>query len=118
MSTMETVQSYFRDLQEKREWTAYLADDIHFTSYTSPIKEVRGKKAYLDSTRRFYSMVVSLHVRDLIISEEKVCALTRYVLHSPSGSNFVSDVAEIMTVRNGRIGSLSIFFDPAPFPKS
>lgn len=117
MSTKEIVERYFAALAQKGKWESFLADDLKFTSFTSPVKEIAGKAAYLESTRRFFSMIVSVEVRDLIIEGTKACALTRYELRGPSGTNFQSDVAELFTVRNGRIDTFGIYFDTAPFPK-
>jgi ketosteroid isomerase-like protein len=116
MSTREIVQRYFEELTRKGNWESLLSDDLEFTSFTSPVKHVTGKTAYLESTKRFFSMIRSLEVRDLIIEGTKVCALTSYQLQTPAGS-FRSDVAEVMTVANGKISSLAIYFDTAPFPK-
>jgi ketosteroid isomerase-like protein len=116
MSTKEIVQRYFEELTRKGNWESLLSDDLEFTSFTSPVKQVTGKTAYLESTKRFFSMIRSLEVRDLIIEGTKVCALTSYQLQAPAGS-FRSDVAEVITVANGKISSLAIYFDTAPFPK-
>jgi len=116
MPTRETVQRYFEELTRKGNWESFLSEDLEFTSFTSPVKHVTGKAAYLESTRRFFSMIKSLEVRDLIIEGTKACALTRYQLPSPAGS-LHSDVAELFTVTDDRIRSLSIYFDSAPFPK-
>ena len=116
MSTKETVQRYFDELTKRGNWESLLSDDLAFTSFTSPVKQVTGKAAYLESTKRFFSMIKSLEVRDLIIEGTKVCALTRYELQTPAGS-FQSDVAELFTVADGKISSLAIYFDTAPFPK-
>ncbi len=105
MSTNEIVQRYFEELKQRGRWESFLADDMTFTSFTSPVKEVSGKAAYLESTKRFFSMVKSVEVRDLIIDGAKACALTRYQLQAPSGSRFQSDVAELFTVRNGKIAT-------------
>ena len=43
MSTREIVQAYFEELKQMGRWEAFLADDLTFTSLTSPIKEVTGK---------------------------------------------------------------------------
>lgn len=48
---------------------------------------------------------------------ERACALTRYELQVPSGPAFESHVAELFEVRDGKIKSLDIYFDSAPFPK-
>ena len=117
MSTKETVQRYFDVLKQKGSWDSFLAEDLKFTSFGSPVKEVTGRTAYLESTKRFFSMVESLEVRELIVEGPKACALTRYQLRGPGGSRFQSDVAEIFTVRNDRITALDIYFDSVPFPK-
>jgi ketosteroid isomerase-like protein len=118
MTTKETIQSYFERLTRKSGWESFLADDIVFSSLTSPVKQVKGKDAYLQATKRFYSMIADVRLRDLIIDGKKACALTRYELRPPNGGNpFESDVAEIFSVSNGKIDSFDIYFDTEPFPK-
>jgi len=117
MSTKETVQGYFDRLKRKEGWESFLSDDMVFTIFTNPVKQVTGKDAYIESTKGFYSMIVSVEVRDLLIEGDKVCALTRYELQPPKGAVFSSDVAEIYAVRNGKIDSFAIYFDPSPYPK-
>jgi ketosteroid isomerase-like protein len=117
MSTNDTVQQYFEALRQKGTWQSFLTDDLRFTSFTSPVKELTGKAAYLETTRRFFSMVVSVELRDLVVQGDKACALTRYQLQAPSGTRFQSDVAEVFTVRQGKIEIFGIYFDTAPFPK-
>lgn len=117
MSTKETIQSYFRELKQKKSWESYLAENMIFTSFVVPIKQVTGRTAYLESTRRFFSMIVSVEVKDMIVEGEKACVLTRYGLQPPKGNSFSSDVAEIFMVRDGKIDSLAIYFDSSPFPK-
>lgn len=116
MSTKEILQRYFDELAKKGTWESFLSDDLEFTSFTSPVKHVTGKAAYLESTKRFFSMIRSVEVRDLIIEGAKVCALTSYQLQGPAGG-FRTDVAEVITVADGKIRSLAIYFDTAPFPK-
>ena len=116
--TRATVQGYFDALARREDgWQSILADDMVFTSFTSPVKEVRGKGPFLEATRRFYSSIVSLQLRELIVEGGKACALTRYELRAPTGATFTSDVAELFTVNDGRIDSFAIYFDSAPFPK-
>ena len=93
------------------------SDGKPYLSFSSPVKELRGKTAYLESTRRFFAMVMSVEVRDVIVEGAKACALTRYQLQPPGGSRFQSDVAELFTVRDDKIDTFAIYFDTAPFPK-
>jgi ketosteroid isomerase-like protein len=117
MSTRDILERYFEELKQKGSWDTFLPEDLTFTSFTSPVKEVKGKTAYLESTRRFFSMVQSVEVRDLIVEGGKACALTRYQLQAPTGTRFQSDVAELFTIRDGKIAAFAIYFDSSPFPK-
>jgi ketosteroid isomerase-like protein len=117
MATRDVIQSYFDRLKQKKEWESFFAEDVDFYQFTSPNKHTKGKAAYIEATKRFYSSILSAEVRDLIIEGEKACALTRYELQPPKGNPFNSDVAEIFTVRDGKIVSYAIYFDTAPFTR-
>ena len=117
MTTRETIDGYFSGLRQKDGWEAFLSNDFAFTSFTSPIKRVSGKAAYLAATERFYSMIRALEVKELLVDANRACALTHYELQPPGGPAFGSDVAEVFGVENGKIASLDIYFDSAPFPK-
>ena len=113
----ETVQGYFTALKERRGWESFLSDDLAFTSFTSPNRRITGKDAFLEGTKRFYSSYVSFEVRDTIVEGDRACVLTRYEVRTPDGNTFSSDVAEIFTVKDGRISSFAIYFDSAPYPR-
>lgn len=118
MTTRETIQAYFDRLERMEGWEAFLANDIVFSSLTSPARRVTGKDACLQATRPFYSTVAAFEVRDLVVDGERACALTRYEVQPPNGGAvFQSDVAEIFSVRNGKIESFAIYFDPSPYPE-
>lgn len=117
MTTKETIQGYFNSLKQRQGWESFLSDEMTFTSFTSPVKQLKGKEAYLAATKRFYSTFASVQLRDLMIDGEKACALTRYELQPPNGDRFISDVAELFAVKNGKIDSFAIYFDTAPYPK-
>ena len=117
MTTRDVLQSYFDCLKAKRGWEAFLADEMAFTSFTTPIKRVTGRGAYLEATKRFYSMIKAVEIRGIVVDGEKACVLTRYELQPPAGPVFESHVAEVFEVRNDKIKSFDIYFDSAPFPK-
>jgi ketosteroid isomerase-like protein len=117
MNTRDTVQAYFNSLKEKGDWKTFLADEMVFTSLGTPAKQLRGRDAYLESTKRFYSMIDALEIRDILVDGAKACVLTKYDLQPPGRPMFESNVAEIFEVREGKITSLRIYFDSAPFPK-
>ena len=114
----QTIERYFAKLGANKGWEESLADDMTFTSYAVPNRHVEGKAPYLQATRRFYGMIQSVEVRQLLVEGNRVVALTRYQLQPPNGATtFSSDVAEVFVVRDGRIGSVDIYFDTAPYPR-
>ena len=118
MNTRATVERYYEALRTKSGWESLFADDVTFTSYTSPNRQINDRTAFVEGTKRFYSMIASFQLRELIIDGEKACGLTRYELQPPNGGpRFSSDVAEIFSVGEGRITSFAIYFDTAPYPK-
>jgi len=117
VTTKETIDGYFSDLKQEKDWPSFLSDEMVFTSYISPIKRISGKAEFLESTKRFYAMIAALEVRALLVDGDKACALTRYQLQPPGGPAFGSEVAEVFGVRDGKITSFDIYFDSAPFPK-
>jgi ketosteroid isomerase-like protein len=116
MATRNVVESYFKALESRKGWESLLSNTVVFTSFAIPNRKIEGKQAYLEATKRFYSTIQSFELRGLIVEGPKACALTRYQLKGPADV-FQSDVAEIFTVRDGKIDSLGIYFDSAPFPK-
>ena len=116
MSTRNVIERSFQALDRGTGWASLLADDVAFTSFTIPNRQIAGKQAYIDATKRFYSTIQSFEVRELLVDGSNACALTRYQLRGPAQS-FQSDVAEVFSVRDDHIASLGIYFDSAPFPK-
>jgi len=117
MTTRDTVQGYLDSVKQQRGWESFLSDGVRFTSFTSPVKQLAGKPAYIEATKGFYSKVASLELRDLMIDADRACALTRYEVRGQNGGTFTSDVAEVFTVKNGKLDSLAIYFDTAPYGK-
>lgn len=117
MTTKDIIHDYFDSLKHRRGWEAFLSEELTNINYTNPVKRVAGRGAYLEATKRFFSMITSLETKDIVIEGEKACALTRYELQSPDGVAFESHVAEMFQVREGKIASLANCFDRAPHPK-
>lgn len=118
MTTRETMDRFFDALARREGWETFLADDVTFTSYTSPVKRVPGRTGTLQAVSRFYSIADRMELRQLLVDGDRVCALTRYHVRPANGASaFDSDVAELFTVRDGRITDFAIYFDTAPYPR-
>jgi ketosteroid isomerase-like protein len=118
MTTRDIVETYFHRLKTKGSWQELLAEDLHFTRLTSPVRELSGRDAYLAGTGPFFAMIKSIEVRSLVVEGDHAAALTRYELQPPAGQAFRSDVSELFRVRGGRIQDLEICFDMTPYPRA
>jgi ketosteroid isomerase-like protein len=118
MKPRETIERYYEALRTKSGWESLFSDDVTFTSFTSPNRQIHDRGMFVEGTKRFYSMIASFELRQLIIDGDKACGLVRYELQPPNGGpRFSSDVAEIFGVKDGKITSFAIYFDTAPYPK-
>jgi ketosteroid isomerase-like protein len=113
MTTKESIQNYFAAIHQGG-WEFYVADD--FTFVNSNLDKVgRGKAAYIEGAGRFFRATTSVEIRRLVIEGYAACVIARYQLRSPKGNTGVCDVAEILTVKDGKINSSAIFFDTKAF---
>ena len=86
MTTRDTIQAYFDALMEKKDWKSFLAENMAFASFGTPAKQLVGRDAYVESTKRFYSIIQRLEVRDILVDGDRACVLTRYDLQPPGGA--------------------------------
>jgi ketosteroid isomerase-like protein len=112
MSTKETIERYFKGLNEKKGWEGSIADDMIFVGATTKTK---GREAYVQTTLGFLKVVTGVRVSNLIVEGGNACVEAHYDIVSPKGNASVCKVAEIFTVKDGQIGSSTIFFDTAAF---
>lgn len=112
MTTKETINAYFSNLNKKEGWQDYISENMAFYS---PGQISSDKEGYVTATGRFLKMVESLEVLELIIEDNKVGALVNYKVKSPSGKSGNCEVAEIITVKDGKLASSRIYFDTAAF---
>ena len=112
MSTKEIIRQYFENLNEKKGWEDWIAEDMAFTGATT---NTNGKAAYVQTTLGFLKVVTGVRVENLIVDGVNACAEAHYDIVSPAGNVSVCRVAEILVVRGDKIASSAIFFDTAAF---
>jgi len=112
MQTKEIIESYYDGIAQKKGWESVISEEIIFSG-AGP--KTVGKTAYIEGTTRFLKAVKTSKIITLILEGNKACAVIRYELVSPKGKEMSSEVAEILSVRDGKIDSSSIFFDTAGF---
>ena len=115
-TTKEIVQNFYHALSQKNGWRALLYEDIIFTDSGLKIHE-EGKEAVTKSFDRFLQAVQAVRVKHMIVENEDACAIVSYNFVSPQGNKLTLDVAEIWKDKDGKLGSLTIYFDIAEFRK-
>ncbi len=112
-TTQEILEGYYNAIKQKDGWQDFISDDILFDG--TGVKATGGKDAFVEGNRQFLRAVRASQVKEMIVDGEKACALLHYDLMSPKGNTASSDVAEILTIKEGRIVSATIFFDTVAF---
>ena len=119
MNTKDLLDIYYKGFAQKKEWESVISDDFIFQdcvmTRTAPVKR---KKAYIEVIERFSRVFKSMHVKNMIVEGEKACVIGNYDYIFPNGISMNGDVAEIWTAKNGKLNSLTIFFDTHTFDRN
>src|SRR5215475_8736463 len=112
-TTQATLKGYYESIRQKNGWQDFVSESIAFDG--TGVKATQGKEAYIAGTDQFLRAVTNSQIKEMIVEGEKACTLMHYELMSPKGNRSNSDVAEILTVRDGKIVASSIYFDTVAF---
>jgi ketosteroid isomerase-like protein len=116
MATKELLETYYKGFAQKGNWDSVLSDNFKFMggdmTKTTPII---GKVAYIEVIKRFSQLFTSMHIKQMIVEHDSACVIGNYDYTFPNGKSINGDVAEIWNVKNGKLDSLTIFFDTLTF---
>ncbi len=116
MTTKKLLEEYYEGFGIKKGWESVIADDFKFVggdmTKTTPIM---GKNAYIEIINRFSNLFENMRVKEMIIDDDRACVIGNYDYEFPGGKNINGDVAEIWKVKDGKLDSLTIFFDTLTF---
>lgn len=119
METKQLLETYYKGFAQKEGWESVIADDFKYIggdmTKTAPAE---GKAAYIEVIKRFSRAFKSMHVKEMIIDGNNACVIGNYDFIFPNGNSINGDVAEIWTAKNGKLASLTIFFDTLTFDKN
>ena len=118
MTTKQLLEKYYKGFAEKKDWESTISEDFKFVggdmTNTTPIV---GKQAYIEVINRFSRLFTSMRVKQRIVEGDSACVIGNYDYVFPTGKKINGDVAELWTVKNGKLDSLTIFFDTLSFDK-
>ncbi|MCF3111159.1 nuclear transport factor 2 family protein [Niabella sp. CC-SYL272] len=118
-TTKQLLEQYYNGFARKEGWETTLAEDFIFTGgdMTRP-EPLIGKAAYRQVIDRFSRVYNTMQVKEMIVEGNKACVVGTYDYTFPNGNRISGDVAEIWEARNGKLQSLTIFFDTLTFQKN
>ena len=108
----DLLNIYYEGFAKKANWESVIADDFCFVggdmTNTSPVV---GKQAYIEIINRFSQLFESMRIKEMIIEGDKACVIGNYDYRFPNGQKMNGNVAELWTAKDGKLQSLTIYFD-------
>ena len=112
----ELLEMYYKGFVEKANWEKVIADDFQYVggdmTKTEPLI---GKQAYIEVIKRFSQLFTAMRVKEMIIQGNSACVIGNYDLRFPNGQELNGNVAELWTAKDGKLQSLTIYFDTLTF---
>jgi hypothetical protein len=119
VSTRELLEIYYTGFAQKQGWESVISDDFKYIGgEMTKAAPAIGKDAYIKVINRFSRMFQTMRVKQMIIEGENACVIGNYDFKFPNGVSINGDVSEIWKAKNGKLDSLSIFFDSLTFDKN
>jgi ketosteroid isomerase-like protein len=111
----ELLDIYYKGFAEKANWDSVIADDFRYTGGDIKQEPLIGKQAYVEVIKRFSQVFTAMRVKEMIIQGDNACVIGNYDFRFPGGKEITGNVAELWTARNGKLQSLTIYFDTLTF---
>jgi ketosteroid isomerase-like protein len=112
----QLLETYYKGFAEKANWEHTIADDFQYVggdmNNTQP---VIGKQAYIDIMKRFSQRFEAMRVKEVIIENDKASVIGNYDFQFPNGQKINGNVSENWTVKDGKLQSLTLYFDTLTF---
>ena len=115
-ATRKLLETYYKGFAEKANWESTIADDFQYIggdmNNTQPVV---GKQAYVEIIKRFSQRFQSMRVKQMIIEGDKASVIGNYDFQFPNGRKINGNVSEIWTIKDGKLQSLTLYFDTLTF---
>ena len=114
--TKQLLDNYYEGFAAKANWEDTIADDFQYVGGDmTNTKPVVGKQAYIEIIKRFSQRFQSMRVKQMIIEGDKASVIGNYDFQFPNGQKINGNVSENWTVKNGKLQSLTLYFDTLTF---
>jgi ketosteroid isomerase-like protein len=116
ITTRQLLETYYKAFAEKKDWDTVIADDFEYVggdmNNTNP---VMGKQAYVEIIKRFSQRFETMKVSEMIVEGNKASVIGNYDFVFPNGFKINGNVSENWTIKNGKLQSLTLYFDTLTF---
>ena len=115
-TTRQLLEKYYKGFAEKANWESAIADDFEYVGGDmNNIKPIVGKQAYIEIIKRFSQRFEAMRVKQMIVEGNKASVIGNYEFLFPNGVKLNGNVSENWTVKNGKLQSLTLYFDTLTF---
>ena len=115
-TTRQLLEKYYKGFSEKANWESAIADDFEYVGGDmNNIKPIVGKQAYIEIIKRFSQRFEAMRVKQMIVEGDKASVIGNYDFLFPNGVKLNGNVSENWTVKNGKLQSLTLYFDTLTF---
>lgn len=116
VTTRQLLENYYKGFAEKASWESVIADDFEYVGGDmNNIQPVFGKQAYIEIIKRFSQRFEKMSVKQMVIEGDKASVIGNYDFVFPNGLKINGNVSENWTVENGKLKSLTLYFDTLTF---
>jgi ketosteroid isomerase-like protein len=115
-TTRQLLETYYKGFAEKSNWESVIADDFEYVGGDmNNTKPVIGKQAYIEIIKRFSQRFETMKVQEMIVEGDKASVIGNYDFQFPNGVKMNGNVSENWRVKNGKLQSLTLYFDTLTF---
>ena len=105
------MQHFYDGLARKdNSWQDNLSEGVTFSDASGKLT-AQGREAFIQSFSGFLRAVNMVQLRQLIVEGPNAAAVVSYDYVNPAGGRLHQDDAEVWKVENGKVVSLTIYFD-------
>ena len=115
-TTRQVLETYYKGFAAKANWETVIADDFEYVGGDmNNIKPIVGKQAYIEIIKRYSQRFEAMRVKQMIVDGDKASVIGNYDFQFPNGFKINGNVSENWTVKNGKLQSLTLYFDTLTF---
>ncbi len=118
MTTKTLLETYYEGFAKKSGWESVISDDFKFVGGDMTKRDpIAGKAAYIQVIKRFSQLFTAMRIKEMMISDDRAYVLANYDYVFPRGDSVNGDVVELWKIKNGKLDTLTIFFDTLTFER-